>query len=193
MTFIRLRLLLHCGTLPNVKIGIKERKIIPDSFWGTASSEAPLLRVPVHQNAKCPVRDRLENPPSIPKRRPGLWLPNRLQPNPTMKGGWRSPQQPPCSDGAGEESLRQGSPCINCAIPLPRMTELPPIYAVFAVISDCAPLSVLFCAGFRLRMDSRENTHSRLFPKISNEDHSFVFDFDGGFASGGFLKYWKRH
>ena len=104
MTFIRLRLLLHCGTLPNVKIGIKERKIVPDSFWGTASSEAPLLRVPVHQNAKCPVRDRLENPPSIPKRRPGLWLPNRLQPNPTMKGGWRSPQQPPCSDGAGEET-----------------------------------------------------------------------------------------
>jgi len=42
-----------------------------------------------------------------PKRRPGLWLPNRLQPNPTMKGGWCSPQQPPCSDGAGEDTCTE--------------------------------------------------------------------------------------
>src|SRR5437899_6890650 len=45
---------------------------------------------------------------------------------PYYESGWCSPQQPPCSDDAGEDTCTDCRLCINHAIPLPRITEKTP-------------------------------------------------------------------
>jgi len=54
----------------------------------------------------------------LPKRRPGLWLPNRLQPNPTMKAGGAHLSIHPAQTIAGEETCTNLNLCINHAIPI---------------------------------------------------------------------------
>src|SRR5436190_20327578 len=63
-----------------------------------------------------------------------------------MKGGWCSPQQPPCSDGAGEETCTTCRLCINHAIAMPRMTHKTSICPNFRHSKDSNSLLVPFSA-----------------------------------------------
>jgi hypothetical protein len=72
-----------------------------------------------------------------------------------MKGGWCSPQQPPCSDDAGEENLHQSG---ASALTMPsqrreswKVRRVDPILIVF---SDWTDQLVLFCGNLGNGMDT---------------------------------------